>query len=189
MSLNLKILYLIQKDIYITKLSRVRFHAIEALSSICDLTIWGPGWNHYNIEETLEYNLNYINGNFNFIIVYKPEHLIEFDKVKIKSCITYNEMWDESYTLNEINLSKCDIIICHHENDLNKYVNTLNKKITHYTKLIHIPHCAKKEIFYDRKLPKNIDILLCGSIGRHYPLRQRLRNVSDNFPSKYVCKE
>jgi hypothetical protein len=186
---NIKLLYLINKDIYIHKLSRVRFHAINSLSEICNLTIWGPNWNYYDSNLDLNDNITKLNTIFDFIIVYKPEHLKNFDKVSIKKCITYNEMWDEPYTLNEINNSKCELIICHHENDMIKYKTKLFKNINYYTELYHIPHCAKKDIFFDNKSDKPIDILLCGSIGRHYPLRQRLQKLLSKFPKKYNCVE
>ena len=69
------------------------------------------------------------------------------------------------------------------------YFTGLYKEISVYTKLIHIPHCAKSEIFYDKHIPKPIDVLLCGSIGKHYPLRMKLREVLPLLSSKYVCKE
>ena len=185
----IKLLYLVNKDIYIHKLSRVRFHAINALSKISDLTIWGPNWTNYNNTLSFKDNLAKLDTVFDFIIVYKPEHVINFSDIGIKKCITYNEMWDEKYTLNEINSSKCELIICHHENDMVNYKTKLFKNINYYTELYHIPHCAKKEIFYNNHTKKTIDILLCGSIGRHYPLRQRLQKLLSKFPKKYNCVE
>lgn len=192
----MRILYLVNKTTFVEKLSRVRFHGIEALSKIAQVTIWGIGWNGYMETETLEYNLcKYYGTNywtqFDYIIAYKPCSMINFSNVKIKTCIRYNEMWDTVSTLQEINASKPDLIIGHHYNDVHDYTtnSVLWKNIHWCTKIIHIPHCAKNTIFYNRNLEKNIDILLCGSIGRHYPLRQRFCKIIEKMKSKYNCVE
>ena len=187
----MKILYLVNKNTYINKLSRVRFHAIESLSKIPNITvsIWGKGWIRYDETKSVQENIDLLGEHFDFVIVYKPGELNNFEEINLPSSIRYNEMWDISHTLNEINMSKSNLIICHHENDLVKYQTELAKQLTHWTRMIYIPHCAKKEIFYDRKCTKSIDILLCGSVGRHYPLRQRLRTILQKFPSKYICQE
>ena len=183
------ILYLVDKQIFITKMSRVRFNAIEALSKIANVMYWGPNWNNYNTNLSLSENIIFLNTSIDYIICYKPNTIKNFSECKIPKCITYNEMWDEKVTLEEINSSKPDLIICHHENDMIHYTNDLYKQIEVYTKLVHIPHCAKSEIFNYTNSPKPIDILLSGSIGKHYPLRMKLREVLKLMPSKYSCKE
>ncbi len=188
---NINILYLIDKNQFATKLSRVRFHSITELNKNVPTYIWGPKWNLYDEDKSLENNIKNINLNPNVLIVYKPDTIKEFDKINILKIITYNEMWDIKYTLNEINSSKVNMIICHHENDMVKYKNTLEifKSIYNYSPMYHIPHCAEPTIFYDRCIKKEIDILLCGSIGRHYPLRQRFREVLKLLQDKYICRE
>lgn len=186
---NINLLYLIEKYQYITKMSRVRFNAIQKIGESINVIYWGPGWNNYNEDISLQENLKFLNIQIDYILVYKPEIIIDFEKIKIPKIISYNEMWDENYTLNQINNSNCDLIICHHENDKKKYISEYFKRISNYCKLVHIPHCAEKTIFYDKKIAKTIDIMLCGSIGKHYPLRQRIKNIIDLFPEKYICKE
>ena len=183
------ILYLVDKQTFITKMSRVRFHAIEALSKIANVMYSGPNWTNYNTNLTLDENILFMGVPIDYIICYKPSSIKGFYNCKIPKCITYNEMWDEPLTLSEINESNPDLIVCHHENDMIRYKKDLFKKINVQSKLVHIPHCAKSEIFYNKKLSKPIDILLCGSIGKHYPLRIKLREVMSLLSSKYVCKE
>jgi len=183
------ILYLVDKQTFITKMSRVRFHAIEALSKIANVMYWGPNWTNYNTNLTLDENILFIGAPIDYIICYKPSCIKGFAHCTIPKCITYNEMWDEPLTLAEINESNPDLIVCHHENDMKNYQNNLFKQIQVHTKLVHIPHCGKSEIFYNKNIEKPIDILLCGSIGKHYPLRIKLREVLPLLPAKYVCKE
>jgi glycosyltransferase involved in cell wall biosynthesis len=183
------IIYLVDKQTFITKMSRVRFHAIEALSKIANVMYWGPNWTNYNTNLTLDENILFIGAPIDYIICYKPSSIKGFSDCIIPKCITYNEMWDEPLTLAEINESNPDLIICHHENDQIRYKNDLFKQIQVHTKLVHIPHCAKSEIFYNKNIAKPIDILLCGSIGKHYPLRMKLREVLPLLSTRYVCKE
>lgn len=184
---KLNILYLIDKIQYLTKLSRVRFHAIKSLSKIANITYWGNNWDNYDNNLTLDENIKNQLIKYDFIIVYKPEVIKNFSDINIHKCITYNEMWDTKYTLNEINNSKVNLIICHHLNDLIKYKTILFKNIENYVNFEYIGHCAEKTIFYDMKLDKPIDILICGSIGRHYPLRSRYINILKLMPEKYNC--
>jgi hypothetical protein len=96
-------------------------------------------------------------------------------------------MYDDEWTLNEINKSAADIVLCHHKNDWEDWKERVFNKKIHF---INIPHCAERTIFKDYKLPKTHDVLLVGAInvttkfGQHYPLRQKmldvLREMSDN---------
>jgi len=184
-----KILYLVDKNQYITKMSRVRFHAMDHLSKITNVIFWGPNWRHYNDEDTVDNNIDRMKLDVNVVICYKPSNLIDFYKSKYLKVITYNEMWDEQYTTDEINLGKPDLIISHHENDMTNYIGRLSKGLHNYIRFKHIAHSAEKTIFYDRHYDKPIDVLLNGSIGRHYPLRIRLREIMKKIPSKYRCEE
>jgi len=183
---KLNVVSLVNKDTYNNKMSRVRFHGLNKLTFYVNLTMWGIGWDRYNNEKTVTQNLSEI--HVDFIECYKPLEFVEFNKVKIPKCLRYNEMWDEKWTLTEINSAKPDLVVCHHENDRQKYVTNLFKNVEYFTRFVHIPHCAEKTIFYDRKLRKSVDVLLCGSIGRHYPLRQRFKTILSKMPTEYICK-
>ena len=76
---KLNILYLENKKTYLTKMSRVRFHGIEALSKITNLVYSGNNWNNYDNELDVQININNIskklNVVFDLVIVYKPHEL------------------------------------------------------------------------------------------------------------------
>jgi glycosyltransferase involved in cell wall biosynthesis len=189
MSDKVKIVYLLDKTQYISKMSRVRFHAIDALAKLADVTFWGPGWRHYDEEESVDDNIERMGLDIEVVICYKPSILVDFYKSKYLKVITYNEMWDYNYTVNEINLGKPDLIICHHANDMTHYVGRLYKDLHSYNRFVHIAHSAEKSIFYDKGYDKPIDVMLNGSIGRHYPIRIRLREIMKIMPKKYKCIE
>ena len=185
----MKILYIVDREQYINKMSRVRFHAIQELSTITELTIWGPNWRKYDKNISLSENIKNMDLIIDCVICYKPSSVIGFSELQYLKVITYNEMWDEVYTLKEINEAKPDLVICHHENDMFRYKKEIYKSIAHYCKIVHIHHSADKSIFYDRKYTYDTDILLVGSIGRHYPLRKRFENIIKKIPSKYICRQ
>jgi hypothetical protein len=134
------ILYLCDKNIFLNKMSRVRFNAMNALNKINNVIYWGPNWNKYDINKTVDENIRLLKIKIHFIIYYKPEILKDIKSVTIPKIITYNEMWDENLTINEINNSSPDLIICHHKNDMEKYLLEYSKKITYPGKFVHIPH-------------------------------------------------
>ena len=183
---RLNVIALVNKDTYSHKMSRVRFHGLDKLQEHANFSIWGLGWDNYNNELSVSVNLAL--KSVDFVECYKPLELKDFDKVKIPKCLRYNEMWDEKWTLKEINSAKPNLVVCHHENDRKKYVESLFKSLHYYTRFVYIPHCAEKTIFYDKNIRKSVDVLLCGSIGRHYPLRQRFKNILSKMPSEYICK-
>ena len=186
---KLNILYLLDKNQYITKMSRVRFHAIDALSNISNLIFWGPGWRYYDDTDTVDNNIKNMNLAVDAIIAYKPDTLVDFCNSKYLKVMTYNEMWDEPFTINEINFGKPDLVICHHENDMHVYIGRRFKELNSYARFFHIAHSADKRIFDDKHYDKPIDVLLSGAIGRHYPIRQRLREIIKMMPKRFRCEE
>jgi hypothetical protein len=186
--IKLTILYLINKKTLINKMSRVRFHGMNKLCELVDVIYSGIGWEGYDNNKTVTENIKMMDRHIDYIIAYKPSELKGFNKVKIPKCLRYNEMWDETETLYEINSMEPDLIVCHHKNDMIRYMS-LRKNISYYTELVHNPHCAEKSIFYDKNYTKDIDILLCGTIGRHYPFRQRMLKLLNKFPKKYNVKK
>jgi len=192
------ILYLVKKETYEQKMSRVRFHGIESISKRSNLKMTGIGWNDYDNNKTVQENINNYKINFDIVIAYKPLELKDFDKINIPKCIRFNEMYNFAETLNEIESSNADLVICHHENDMktytayyNNYHGQKNKKVI----FSHNPHCCEKTVFKDYKLNKDIDFLLCGRFGNqnslkdfHYPIRDRMINLLKKLPKKYSWK-
>ena len=162
----LKILYLCDRKIYETKMSRVRFHTIDAIGQITNLTMSGPGWDGFEnvsqIEESVMPDL---------IIWYKPLNIPGYKDARAPRCLQYNEMHDFNATKDEIEKSGSKFIICHHLNDIDNY-NTVDAKF------INIQHCADIRFFKDYQQKKDIDVLLVGVLNDYiYPLRTKLVNV------------
>jgi len=179
----MNILYLVNKNTYLSKMSRVRFHGINALEKISNITYSGIGWDNYDNKSSVQKNIDKMNIKFDIVIVYKPLDLIELKKIKIPKCIRYNEMYDVLGTLKEIYESGCKLVICHHLNDCEKYQNMNIKNV----KFVYIGHCAEKTIFKNYNIDKKYDILLAGNISKHYPLRERFVKLLRKLKKKYKC--
>ena len=187
----MKIAFLCDKEHFLKKMSRVRFHSMQAIEKMLTKKnfLWtGPNWESFDNKKTVDENLDDINFTPDLIVGYKPLDIAGFADSKFLKCLRYNEMYDQEWTSKEINQSAADIVICHHKNDYEEWKDfKLNKPV----KFINIPHCADRSIFKDYKLPKTHDILLVGAIhvtsklGKHYPLREKmldiLREMSDDY--------
>ena len=168
----MRIVYLIHRTFFLNKLCRARFLAVEAFCKKYDHTLvyTGVGWDNFNENTFINENLKKLEP-IDYVFCYKPMLYMGIQNVKYPKIIQYNEMYDIEYTRTEIEKSRSDIIICHHENDIAKY--ELNRP-----NIYHIPHCAASDIFYnDPKQEKKIDVLLIGAISGAYPLRIRMSNI------------
>jgi len=179
----MNILYLVDKKTYLTKMSRVRFHGIKALSKLISVHYSGIGWSDFNNSKTVQKNIDSMDEKFDMVIVYKPLEMINFKDVKIPKCIRYNEMYDIEWTLKEIKESGCQLVICHHLNDCEKYQKMNIPNI----KFVYIGHCSEKTIFKNYKLTPHYDILIAGCISKHYPLRNRFLKLLPILKKKYKC--
>ena len=168
----MKILYLCNKNTYETKMSRVRFHSMDAIGRASELVYSGLGWENYNDSLTVQENICNIYGENlpDLVVAYKPLELRDFSKIPIPKVIRYNEMWDVKWTNREIEESGSDIVVCHHKNDIVNFPNIKEK-------IINIPHYAESSIYKDYGLEKKYDILFTGATGRHYPFRSRLMRL------------
>jgi hypothetical protein len=179
----MNILYLCNKKTYLTKMSRVRFHGIAALSKIANVHYSGIGWTDYNTNLTVQENINNMKHKFDMVIVYKPLELKNFKDVKLPKCIRYNEMYDVNWTLKEIKESGSELVICHHLNDCEQYQKMNIPNI----KFVYVGHCAEKTIFKNLHLNKEYDILIAGCISQHYPLRNKFLQLIPVLSKKYKC--
>lgn len=184
----MNILYLVNKHTYLTKMSRVRFHGIQALEKIANITYYGIGWNNhnnqkYNNRKTVQENIDTLNKHFDIVIAYKPLEMKDFKNVTIPKCIRYNEMYDVHWTLKEIEKSGSQLVICHHLNDCIQYQNMNIPNV----KFVYVGHCAKKSIFKNYNTPFKYDILIAGCLSHHYPLRNRFLNLLPKLREKYKC--
>jgi len=186
------IAYVCDAKYWMTKMSRVRFWVIEELgkhNNIC-LTLTGPGFLNFSNDITLQLNVIQLGIPFQLVMWYKPlDSQYNFDlsfnitygsEFPFKTCLRYNEMWDNEWTNKEINNSKTDIVICHHHNDYKQYLSSLEKNNTqNKPQFFYIPHCANPSIFKPcPNINKDIDILISGvTKQKHYPLKYRLNNI------------
>jgi len=180
------ILYLVQyrgSNGYLNKMSRVRFHGMEAVGKLVDLTWWGPGFEEYDETQSVRKNIDLLENIPDLIVAYKPLEMKGIKDVDIPVCLRYNETYDWDWTTKEIDGSGAEFVIFHHKND--KYI-PMSRYQDHYgdkIKFVHIPHCAEKEVFKDYGMKKKYDIMIGGSIksqtllGQHYPLRNKLEGI------------
>ena len=164
----MRIVFLCDKQIYDSKMSRVRFHGIDAIKRYPGVWLHktGPGWKGFagckNVDRKYKPDL---------VVWYKPLGMPNYDKIKTPTCLRYNEMWSINWTKHEIKTSDSRLVICHHYNDIERFNGKLDPKY----KLIHNPHCAEKDIFKDYGHQKTIDVLLVGAINTYYPLRMKFK--------------
>ena len=194
----MKILYLCDKNQYIKKMSRVRFHGMEAVEKITDFKWSGPNWENYNNDKTVQENIDKIYGTEqpDLVVAYKPLDMKEFCKTKSPRCIRYNEMYDVDWTIKEIMKSRSNLVICHHENDYEQYKKLFNNFDLFPLKFSHVAHCAEKTVYKPYKIEKKWDLLLIGAIniftkfGQHYPLRDRVVKIMKKIENStsYSCK-
>ena len=192
----MKVLFLCNKNYYLTKMSRVRFHSMESVEKITDFKWSGPDWEGYDNNLTVQENIDnlYPGQKPDIVVGYKPLDMKGFADVKQKTCIRYNEMYDHNWTLKEMYGSRPNLIICHHSNDMMEYLEYFKDSPLGFDcKLVNIPHCAEKTIYYDQKKERPYDILLVGALGvktmlgQHYPLRNRMYGIIQKMKDKYKC--
>ena len=183
----MKLLYLCNKHTYDTKMSRVRFHGMKAISKVADVKWSGLNWPDWDNNLTVQQNIDKIYSGEawpQLVIAYKPLELKEFHRCSIPKCMRYNEMWDKRWTSREIKESASNLIICHHLNDIPNYKDALPN-----VKFVNVSHCAEKTFFKDWKEPKQCDVLLSGAVSRYYPFRQRLHHlIHSKLHSVVSCK-
>jgi hypothetical protein len=177
----LSVLYLCTKEIYETKMSRGRFHAVNALAEKSSLKISGNGWEDYRPDESVRENVFRLYGGEHpdVILAYKPLEHREFKNAPGLKVITYNEMWNVEETTREIVESGAGLVVAHHRNDIDRYrhLNCVDFE--------NIPHCAEKSIYKDYGQAKDLDLLLIGAMDEyHYPFRSRLKALVENHLSQ-----
>lgn len=165
----MRILYLVDKKIYNTKMSRVRFHNIDAIKRYpgVNLKKTGPGWPGFRNAAQME-----LEFKPDLVVWYKPLGIPGYNKVKAPKCIQYNELWNVSSSKSEIKTSNSELVICHHLNDIDRYKDKIdNEKFT----LVHNPHCAEKAFFHDWGEDKTVDVMIFGTLkpSSCYPLRYK----------------
>ena len=185
------ILFLCDKYFYTQKMSRVRFHSMEAVGRKTNLTWWGPNWEGWTNGGVVD-NIKNLVAKPDLIVVYKPLDMGEdWKDLDIPICLRYNETYDQEWTKKEILESNASIVIFHHENDLFGNINDYRKMLPK-VRFEYVPHSAEKTIFKEyADIKKDWDVLLVGAlgytskVGQHYPIRDRMASLLHKFPKKY----
>ena len=188
----MKILFLCDRSMYEVKHSRCRYHQWEAIERLNSGIWWGPGWDGYDTNLTIQENIDKAQyDNIDLIVTYQPLNFGEMSLKNIKDisiplCLNYNETWSWDLTIKEIDESGTELVIFHHLDDL---YGPMSKYKNHYknssVKCVHIPHSAEKTIFKPMGLPKKYDVLVIGSMGNNYPFRTRLKSLLHKLNPKY----
>ena len=185
------ILYLCDKTFYEQKMSRVRFHSMQAVGEKSNLMWWGPNWEGW-INGSIKKNIENLESKIDLIVVYKPLDIADdWKDLDIPICLRYNETYDQDWTKKEIEQSNASLVIFHHEKDLFGNLEDYRKMLPNVV-FEYVPHSAEKTIFkvYE-EVDKQYDILLVGAsgftskVGQHYPIRDRMATLINKFPSKY----
>ena len=184
----MKAIYLVPRKQYIKKMSRVRFHQIEEIAKLCDLTYSGNGWDNYRDNETVTQNLKRIyHGSLpDVVIAFDPRELKEFSQCEVPKVTMVNEMHDpkgnQKVGLASLEASNYDFIICHHKNEMESPVfDSLRNR------MVHIPHHVNLSIFKDYGFKKDIDVLLGGALYlEKYELRRKFVTVIELLQQREV---
>ena len=169
----IKLLFLCNKKYWDNKMSRVRFHSVDAIFRHKNIIGVKDG---KGFDGWIDAEHSVRKHSPDIIFWYKPLEINGYENISIPKIISYNEMYDVEGTKKEILKSKSNIVICHLENDIKKYKNT-------NFNLYKIPHCIEKTIFKDYKENKKYDVLLAGVISKDvYPLRYKFQKIiKDNL--------
>ena len=166
----MNILYLCDYRHYQTKMSRVRFHGIKylPLQKSIHVTMSGPGWTGFE-SVPLEVEKH----KPDVVIWYKPLAMKGFADIRVPTVLRYNEMYNRGATLREIGESGTSLVVCHHANDMSWYDGRCEG-----VRFANIPHSADTSIFRSYDKPKDIDVLLVGTLNEEaYPFRARLARI------------
>jgi len=180
---DLKLLYLCEREIFLKRTSRGRFHAVDAIGKQCKVLWSGPGWENWDSEKTLDENISrlYEGGKPDVVFCFKPFNIKGFSETDVPACVSYMEMSTKThprtYVVQEIMENHIDLVFCYHHNEM-LYPEFKDLPC----RMVNIPHCVEKTIFKDYHLPKEIDLLLVGTYHPfRYPLRTRMEKMILNL--------
>lgn len=167
--------WLIEREIYETKMSQARFQTAAAIARRCgSFLITGNGWPGYDSSLSVAANLEALDARPDFVIFYKPEKhrgSAEYDgAVKV---VRYNEAWwPDRRASKEAEAAGVDLVVLHHENDRRMFPDDPAYDV------VHIPHCVDASVYSPRGVDwsrnRTTDCLVAGVLSDEiYPLRGR----------------
>ena len=193
----MKIVYLVLKAVYDTKMSRVRFQQIQAIGERAPVVWTGPGWTspmlspiaaavgasvppwnsslpHAENVARIEIGADPVahNRRVELVVVYGVDDLGD---MPCPVATQFNEAYDTAKVDEYVRSNGITLVIFHHQNDMGRYWWWKRDKIVR----VHVPHCADVTTYYDYGLDKDIDILVAGNLNDYYyPFRYRLRGLA-----------
>jgi len=201
--LRFRILQLCGRGTWRTKMSRVRFHGMDAVGKIHEVRRSGPGWPDWDCAASVASNMRTLYGEHlpDFIEAYKPlgdrlacDHILrDIAESPVPVILRYNEMFDVDEARWEIAACGARLVICHHANEMELYTGNRTGGSVRFSHgpvyFRHIPHSAEASIFKPYGRAKRIDVMLVGHRGRRYPLRNRMAKLLPQLPVKYHWRE
>lgn len=185
----MKILYLVPKEVYERKMSRVRFQQMAAIDRFLregkhdqaenvGVVYAGPGWSGWDEGSSGADNvIRLLNAGSG-----EPPHLAVTYKVgglrgsPLPVWTQYNEAFDVRGVRQFVEENGVQGVIFHHQNDLLRYPEWTRPGSIWVR---HIPHCADPAVYRDYGLEKDIDVLVAGNMSQYYyPFRNRLRRLA-----------
>lgn len=175
-----KILYLVPRQVYDTKMARERFEYMKAfLDPNHVLVMSGPGWSGWNGEETAADNArrlidtkmrgkDAIHGDCDLVHTYMVDGLAGLSR-DVAVCISYNEANKVERVNAEVERNQPTYVVFHYANDLPRYPHFARWGVER----VHVPHCATYHV--PEHVEKDIDVLIVGNLNADiYPFRVRL---------------
>jgi hypothetical protein len=173
----MNLLYIVPRRVYESKMSRVRFDQIEAITKQMVVRISGPGWPDWDETRSAAENVANLpvgeSGLADVVLAYEVNGFAGCVRPVMTS---YNEAYDVPKVERYVEENRLRGVIFHHENDLLRYQpHWYARGILSF----HIHHCASEAVYRDYELPKDIDVLVAGNLSRtYYPFRVRLRDLA-----------
>jgi hypothetical protein len=168
-----RVLYLVPRETFETKMSRVRFDQVEAIGKIAEVRWSGPGWPSWNAKLAVHDNAE------RQVVAHKADVVLSYDLEGFRSLpvplvVSYNEAFDVERVSTFVADNRVRLVVFHHANDLVRYPWWTAKGILR----VHVPHSATESVYRDYGLEKDIDVLVAGNLNRwYYPVRCRLRDI------------
>lgn len=180
----MNILFLVPKKVYDTKMSRVRFEEVAAITKVDPrhtVHISGPGWPDWPeglapigyVRQMYQYYHGNQRDQIHLVLSYEVGGL---EGSPVKVAMIFHETYNRLQTLNKIRDTGASLVIFTYANDLKQYEHELASE---GRRLAWIPHSADPDIYQDYGLEKDVDVLVVGNLAREfYPFRARLARLA-----------
>lgn len=185
-------LFLVPKAVYDTKMSRVRFEEVAALTRgdyehHHTVHTSGPGWPDWPDGLTArDYVVSRVE-HFKNDRLRQPHMVLTYEitglhKSPIPVAIIFHETYNRVKTMTAIREAGATLVIFTYANDLAQYQEELTAE---GRMLTSIPHGADPTIYCDYGMKKDIDVLIVGNLARDfYPFRARLARLAQREIAK-----